>query len=141
MTPSEVKARLRAAADCDRRMFVANLRPAGLHSAWPDIEMSKADLYALAVEEEAKPLAERMKNSMCEPVPTPNEITLMDEALGEWPLLIDDIKIRRCVVAWAHNINRRLIAAKAGTSRRTAMRLVEHGIITISLALKKCKAA
>jgi hypothetical protein len=141
MTTDEVKARLRAAADTDRRMFVNGLYPAGFRSAWPDIAMSKADIYALGVEDAARPLVERMKVSMRRPTPSPREISDMDEVFGRWPLFIDDIKIRRCVMAWAYHWKWKDIALSASTSRRGAGRLVEHGIVTISLALRARKQA
>ena len=138
-TSAEVKARLREAADADRRSRMAGLRPAGFGGSWPQTLQTPEDEWALMLARLADGSyadAERDASRCRPPGPSGRELDRMAEAF-EWLELIEDITCRRIVLAWAYRIKWRMIAAKAGLSKRTAQRVFAYGVATIAVSLSR----
>jgi len=168
ITASDVKTRLREAADVDHRLPIRGLRPAGYKTTWPFATgWTGKELYEWNLMQEgiksdlkkwmANPRGERPmephKATLRPAVPTPQEIDRMFEAFG-WIPLVDDIRQRKVLLAWAYKPRTKVydprsdryrtaslgdIAEMARVSISTVKRLVDNAAATIAVEISTRK--
>lgn len=110
-TAELVAERLQQAARVERSRHERRVRPAGYRSSWPAHQIQHAmDLI-----------------DPCEPMPSPLEITLAEEAMG-WLFWIRSPEVRRMLWSRANGASGREMMAEFRRTHKTIARMCQSGL-------------